>query len=273
MNERPWGQVGETYGRLTIIRGKVYEDGRGVRRKARVICQCSCDAATILDVDLGNLRSGRTKSCGCLQRERAAESSATHNLSRHPLFQRWQAMMNRCYEETNVSYRNYGERGITVCREWHDVANYIAWAEQQGWSEGLTIDRINNDLGYCPSNCRLASMTEQGNNRRNNHILEYRGKSQTVAQWSRELGIRIGTIFNRLRLGWTVEDALRTPVKQTERMKSIAFQGKEQPLSAWSMELGIKLSILRDRLGKLNWSVEKAFTTPAKQVLKILDAH
>lgn len=136
----------------------------------------------------------------------------------HPIYNSWKDMRRRCGSPYAKGYENYGGRGIKVCEEWDkDPLVFIHWALANGWKEGLTLDRIDNNGDYCPDNCRWISRAEQLLNRRNNRILTLNGKSQTMKEWADELGIRPGTICSRIhRSGWDDEKALTTPIDQSK---------------------------------------------------------
>lgn len=114
------------------------------------------------------------------------------------LYRIWRAMRDRCQRKGNVHYDNYGGRGITVCVEWQDYETFKAWAYQSGYQDGLSIDRIDNDGNYEPSNCRWATVSEQCNNKRNNRIIEFNGEAHTATEWSRITGIPYRTIQSRI---------------------------------------------------------------------------
>lgn len=120
------------------------------------------------------------------------------------------AMIQRCYMANCKQYFRYGGRGIRVCREWlEDKTSFYKWAIEQGYREGLTLDRIDNDKGYSPENCRWVDYKAQGNNTRRNHLITYKGQTKTMKQWSEELGINYSTLRNRInRSGMTAEEAL-----------------------------------------------------------------
>lgn len=128
----------------------------------------------------------------------------------------WNSMKRRCYNETDISYKNYGAKGICVCDEWMFFDNFYEWSMNNGYKEELSIDRINGNKNYSPDNCRWATQYEQSNNRRNNHLLTYNGKTQTIRQWSDETGIEWYTINNRLMRGWSIE---RTLTEEPKRKK------------------------------------------------------
>ena len=150
---------------------------------------------------------GRNKSCGCYS------SNRTHGLSyKTPLYSVWKGIKARCYNVHNKRYKNYGGRGITLCAEWHDFKKFYDWSLANGYKEGLTIDRIDNDGNYAPDNCRWADTMTQANNHSDNHFLTYNGETFTLAQWTRKLNFPLNLIWKRLQRGWSVEEALTLPV-------------------------------------------------------------
>ena len=146
--------------------------------------------------------------------------STTHNATNTRLHKVWECMHERWERSGHPRYANYGGRGITVCDFWSGndgFAHFKEWAEASGYSDELTIDRINNDLGYCPENCRWATPKEQANNRRNNRIVVYRGVQYNLTQLAHVAGLNRTTLKERLNLGWNVEDAVNTPVQLRTR--------------------------------------------------------
>lgn len=120
-------------------------------------------------------------------------------------------MRTRCYSESHKSYPEYGGRGITVCDEWKNSSDsFIEWALENGYNDSLTLDRIDNNKGYSPNNCRWATMKEQANNTRKNVVIKYNGEEKTISQWADELGINRNTLSNRIKRGWSVERAFET---------------------------------------------------------------
>lgn len=121
-------------------------------------------------------------------------------------------MLQRCENPKNKRYQAYGGRGITVCKEWHNTENFIQWALRNGYSDDLSIDRIDNDKGYCPSNCQWTTNKTQANNRRVCHYIEAFGKKMTATQWAELAGMDRKTIRLRILSGMTPEEALTTPL-------------------------------------------------------------
>ena len=156
---------------------------------------------------------------------RAAELSKYCNRGHtHPLYNAWKNMRRRCDNPNTNFFKNYGGRGIRVCEEWDkDSLAFIHWALDNGWEQGLTLDRIDNNGDYCPENCRWISRAEQLLNRRNNRIMTLNGRSQTMKEWARELGINPQTLSNRVnRQKWSDEKALTTPIDESKiRTKSM----------------------------------------------------
>jgi len=179
-------------------------------------CDCSCGAKDII-VHSYNLRSGNTKSCGCLQRETAAKGIGLqklwkHRKSRSIEYNTWNKMLSRCYNPEDSHFDYYGGRNIQVCAEWRN--NFEKFLHDMGErAEGLSLDRINVNGNYEPGNCRWATIQEQNQNRRNSIWLEYRGEKKVLSDWAREVGILRSTIQHRLKKGWTIEEALETKPK------------------------------------------------------------
>ena len=191
--------TGRAFARLTVVSYVGYRKWN---------CRCECGA---LIVALGyNLKSGHTKSCGCL----ASELITKHGLSGSRLQRVWANMKRRCCDQNDDSYKDYGGRGISVCDEWlSDFKTFSEWAFKNGYADNLDIDRIDNGLGYCPSNCRFVTHKTNMNNTRRNVVLEFNGKSKTLAEWAERLNVTHDMLRKRLRLGWSVERVLTVPVK------------------------------------------------------------
>lgn len=198
--------TGKRFGRLTAI------ERVGTSTNGCVVWRCSCDCGCEVSVMSASLRQGFTKSCGCYNREESSKRSYKHGMIGSRLYRIWSAMIERCSNANNSSYKSHGGRGIQVCEEWRtDFASFMKWALSSGYADNLTIDRIDNDKDYEPSNCRWITHREQQNNKRDNHLLTFNGETHNVTQWSQITGIKRTTLYNRLNvLNWSVERALTT---------------------------------------------------------------
>lgn len=214
--------TGRRFGKLTVLyRTKDYISPKS--QKPRAVWRCKCECGNETDVLGENLRKGNTVSCGCAKRE-VGKSLQTHGQTNSRLYLVWQGMKARCYNERNAQYKNYGARGISVCREWREnYIDFMNWALNNGYDENsqrgvCTIDRIDNNKGYSPENCRIATQKEQMNNVRYNRILTYNGESHTSSEWEEIVGIPAGLIRNRIdKYGYTIEDALFKPLRHNSK--------------------------------------------------------
>lgn len=195
---------GNTYARLTAI--------GPCSAKGRWLFSCSCGAETEKRTDA--VLSGATKSCGCLHMERCKTGL---NRLRHGdakvgkvarLHGIWRGVLKRCGENYPDHAGAYRARGITVCDEWKDYATFKAWAETHGYRDDLSIDRIDNNAGYSPENCRWATKTEQARNRRTSHHITVNGRTQVLAAWLEETGVSRSAFHSRVMRGWPKERAL-----------------------------------------------------------------
>lgn len=208
--------AGKRFGKLVVIKYV----GNNKHQKSQWLCKCDCgNTAIVVGTEL---RQGHTKSCGCIHLQQMySKFNTKHGLCSHRIHGVWNAMKERCLNPKDKSYKNYGARGIKVCPDWvNNFKSFYDWAMQNGYDENAktgkcTLDRIDNNGNYEPSNCRwVDNNTQQKNTRRN---------------------------------------------------RLITYQNKTQCLTDWANELNIKFDVLKDRLGKLNWSVEKAFTTEVRK--------
>lgn len=198
--------TGQRFGRLMVVKHI------GTRSKS-ALWKCLCDCGTETEVVYGSLISGYTKSCGCLHREIAKEMMTTHGMRGTKLYKVWNNMLQRSNNLNNKYYSDYGGRGITVCDEWREFLPFYNWAMTNGYLEGLSIDRINNDGNYESSNCKWSTMKEQSNNRRNTVWIEYQGDRKTLAQWADIYGISSACLYGRIKIGWAIDKALLTPIR------------------------------------------------------------
>lgn len=148
-----------------------------------------------------------------------------HGLRHKRIYNIWRSMRQRCSNPKCINYKNYGGKGVSVCSEWEDVSKFAEWAYSNGYSENMTIDRINVNGDYTPDNCRWVTQKIQQNNRSNNRIIECRGKKHTLSEWAEITHISRCTIHARIKkLGWSVEKSLFTPVGAIDtRFKELPF--------------------------------------------------
>lgn len=194
--------VGQVFGRLTAVEDLGIEEGYRAYR-----CACSCGEETVVAA-YRLLHDKGPRSCGCLQREAVTK----HGMEGTRVYNIWQGMKARCEDPTHKSYPNYGGRGIVVCSRWSESFKDFYDDMSDPPTGEHTLDRLDNDGNYEPSNCRWATPTEQANNRRNSRLLTYYGRTQTLTQWAREYRIHPITLRGRLDRGWSLKQALTTVV-------------------------------------------------------------
>lgn len=189
---------GQRIGRLLVKERR----GSDSWRSALWFCKCDCGNECI--VSSSNLRKSHTQSCGCLQREATSKANTTHGHRYSRLYGIWNAMIGRCHRKNSKAYPLYGGRGIAVCDEWKSFEGFLKWSLENGYEDGLSIDRVDNDKGYSPDNCRWATMEIQANNKRTNITIEYNGEHHTIAEWSKILGVKYATLYMRYKRGMEV---------------------------------------------------------------------
>jgi hypothetical protein len=174
------------------------------------LCECECGNKS--RVPANRLLSGRVKSCGCLKAERIAKgTNLQHGLSYTSTHAVWASMKSRCTNRNQRCYPRYGGRGISVCERWLSFVNF--YADMGDKPDGMSLDRIDPNGNYEPSNCRWATKYTQANNTRTNRFLHFNGETRSVADWGRHLGISAKAISDRInKHKWTVERALSTPL-------------------------------------------------------------
>ena len=187
------------YGRLTVKS----EAGR-VGGHLSYVCLCDCGQETT--VSGPNLRNGTTKSCGCYRAENTTQRLTKHGLSRSIEYKTWTGMHRRCYEETDKNYSRYGKRGIGICERWHSFENF--YADMGNKPAGMSIERIDNNKGYSPDNCRWATKVEQSKNRRLTINLTYNGITMCLKDWSRKIGKPYTTMQLHYKNGYSTEQIL-----------------------------------------------------------------
>lgn len=193
--------TGQRYGKLVVL-------SRAENIGSLVAWECVCDCGNKTIVTGNHLKNGHTKSCGCYRQ--SGEYVGTHRMTNTRLHRIWEAMKTRCNNENSHAYKYYGGRGITVCEEWeHSFENFYSWAVENGYMDGLSIDRIDNNKGYSPENCRWATNKEQANNRRQTRLITFNGETHSLKEWSEITGINYHTLISRLNNeNWETGEAL-----------------------------------------------------------------
>lgn len=200
----PIDLIGQKFGRLTVLEKS--------QTKRKWICRCDC--GNILEAYGYDIKSGHTKSCGCYRREKLKDLYTTHNHSQcrngkpHKLYQVWHSMTQRCCNSNSAPYDRYGGRGIRVCQRWLKYENFL---EDMGkdWEEGLTIERIDNDGNYEPSNCKWVTQKQQTRNTSRNKYITYKGETKSLGEWVEILGQPYNRIYKRLLRGASIDEAFK----------------------------------------------------------------
>lgn len=200
--------VGKRFERLTVIGCHDKNKWGNYRWK------CLCDCGKIIIVRSGDLKSRNTKSCGCFQSERVT----THGYCYSKTYHIWQSMKDRCLNQNNHGYKDYGGRGISVCNRWLKFENFLKDVGEI--PNGFELDRINNNGNYSPKNCKLSTRKEQTRNTRRNRIILFDGKNQCLSAWAEEYNMSKQALKGRLDNGWPIKKALETPVGKYKRRKN-----------------------------------------------------
>lgn len=204
--------TGQKFGRLTAL--------SYTHTKGYAVWTCICECGKTTSVISTHLITGHTKSCGCLIKENyikatpaSIKACTKHKECKTRIYSIFHRMKGRCYNKNNKDYKDYGGRGIIICNEWlNDYTVFRKWAMENGYKENLTIDRIDVNGNYEPSNCRWATNQIQQLNKRNNRLVTINGETKSILTWARIYNLNLGTLYNRLTKGINVIDAITTPV-------------------------------------------------------------
>ena len=198
-------RTGQRYNRLVVL-------GRSEPKYRSTMWECRCDCGNIAYVDTHSLISGHTKSCGCWKREKASERLFTHGEMPIRLYRIWRGMKSRCNNPHTKDFHYYGARGIRVCDDWvKHYESFRDWAFTNGYSDTLTLDRVEVNKDYSPDNCRWVDRHTQMRNTRNNLNLTFNGETKTVTEWAEITGMERHTISYRKNiLKWDDEKVLTT---------------------------------------------------------------
>ena len=208
--------TGQRYSRLVAIK----RVPPALIGKVRWLFRCDCGAT--VEVNKNDIVSGHTRSCGCLGRQVLRErnlSKKTHRLSNTRIYHTWRGMKRRCYDEKIKEYKYYGARGIKVCDSWMDFEHFYEWSKTSGYTDLLTIDRINNEFGYSPENCKWSTIAEQNRNKRTSRFILFQGKSMILPEWSRRLNIPQQTIRGRIKRGCSIPECLNSDYQRNAHAK------------------------------------------------------
>lgn len=198
--------TGKHFGKLAVLAFSTIRPKLG----AYWLCHCECGRETVHRG--ADLRKGYILSCGCHKAQRLREALTTHGLSHLPIYGRWSGMIQRCSDPNHIGYDRYGAKGITVCDRWLSFENFYADMGEPP-TEQHSIERRDGSLGYFKDNCYWATRSQQARNTSQNHIITFRGKTQCLAAWASEVGIKYSVLHSRItRYGWSIERALTTDV-------------------------------------------------------------
>lgn len=193
---------GKRFGRLTVI------EETDKRISGSVVWKCRCDCGNIIEVSHNHLSRGATVSCGCYNKD----VIKTHGKAKTHIYSVWRSMKDRCLKENHPQYKDYGGRGITICEEWLSTDAFFKWAEENGYKEDergkCTLDRIDVNGNYEPSNCRWVDMKAQCRNRRTNVFIEHCGERHCLSEWAELLKVPYSRLLSRHRRGWSDKEVL-----------------------------------------------------------------
>lgn len=242
-NGKEW--VGKKYGHLTVLRPVHFISKNGNQQWYwRVVCDCGVEK----DVRPYDVISGHYISCGCA-RKRGEQVYSTHKESHTHLHNVWCGMNNRC-NPNHKHCKGYGDRGIGVCKEWEDYEKFAKWARSNGYKEGLSIERIDVNGDYCPENCTWIEKEKQARNRRTTFWIDFRGRRMSLAEAAEIVGLPYKQVHYRIKHGWSIEDALNTPLKEPS------------DLLKKCKEKGLNYNRIYNRIHVYGWDEEDALNIP-----------
>lgn len=201
--------TGKQFGKWTVLKFA----GITLSRAAIWLCRCDCGTERYVAGHKLSRTSHASRSCGCAKRG----PKIKHGMSGTKAYRVWASMIHRCNNPKSQEFHNYGARGISVCQRWHQFAGF--YADMGDPRDGLSLERIDNSKGYCKENCCWATLAQQMRNTRQNRNLTFHGRTQCLMDWATETGIGYGTLEGRLRLGWSIEQALTAPLHSRRKKK------------------------------------------------------
>ncbi len=197
------------------------------------LCRCDCGNWNI--VARPKLQKGYAKSCGCYRAVATTQTHTTHGMTSTRIYRIWVGMQSRCLDSNCNSYQDYGGRGITVCERWLGFDGFTNFLADMGQptTDQHSLDRINNNGNYEPTNCKWSDKYEQARNNRHNHYLTAQGETYCASQWAEITGIKSGLILARIRRGWSAEEALRFKERPPRNYRRIKDLGTNSPSRRW----------------------------------------
>ena len=240
--------TGQRFGRLTVIKPMP-------KSQRRTYFECLCDCGNTKIVRSDSLTSGMVRSCGCMKKEQDRVNlvkNHSHKMSGTRIYNEWLGMKARCYNKNAEDYDRYGGRGIKVCEEWRDnFQAFYDWAMSNGYSDDLTIDRIDNDGNYEPLNCRWADIHTQNRNRRSNVMVNYKGQRMCLKDAAEASGISYGTLSSRYNRSWPEDQLFKKYVPNSKRDSIIVeLNGEKMTLTRAAKILGMSKGTLFRRYRK-----------------------
>ena len=209
--------IGDVYGMLTVV-----NTGNESRYCKTRTWLCKCECGNEVEIREMAIKTGRTKSCGCLRSTVTIQRETIHGGTHTRLHRIWCGIKSRCNNANRKCYEYYGGKGIRLCDEWLNFENFREWSFNNGYADNLTIDRIDANGNYEPSNCRWVDVLTQMNNTTRNVKLTYNNETHSLAEWARILNVKYSALKGRYNLGWNVEDMFERPYKTGS--KSLAMQ-------------------------------------------------
>lgn len=216
--------VNQRFGRLLVkheLSPRIRQSNSRTRKDRRFLCSCDCGSEKI--IFMNELKNGDTVSCGCFHKEISSKTASNtftaHGKSKSKLYRVWADMKSRCNNPNHNEFHNYGARGIEVCKAWAVFGTFEAWAITNGYTKGLEIDRIDNNLNYTPSNCRWVTRVVNCNNQRKTIIIDWEGEKISLSDLCRSLGLSRTRVYQRLkRDGMSIEDAVSLPYRNYSKL-------------------------------------------------------
>lgn len=251
---------GKRFGALTVVGldpdyiGKTYNANHWI---------FVCDCGNSISRAPSRVLNGHTKSCGC----RKLKSAYVHGCANDAFYHTWWSMMQRCYNKEHHNYLNYGDRGISVCEEWHNVEVFVAWAHATNPSRkgGMSLERKDVNGIYCPENCTWVSYKDQANNRRSNVTYTINGETKTFTQWCDYYEISSEVVWQRInKLGWTITEAFATPPRsKNKKIRLVEIGGITKSVTDWCKHYRVHPSTVYSRI-KGGYTIEEAIVMSKK---------